>query len=175
MEWFMWKKVNKPRILFILIILASLVFGVIYFNGDIKELSKEIKIKQGEIAQLKKFEVEKIQAQEQIKSLQNELVWLDEKLPTYDYSGEFINELYEQVKNKELTVDNVNVNIYHQKDIYKTARLSITVNGSLKNIQDMINYLNSYKKKVSIKTFNLQARPDNTFSGSINADLYYLY
>lgn len=169
---------NNRKILFFSVVFTTLMCGIYFFylassRDSIQEIREQITYKQKELDQLKYYKSNLSLIEKQLQDVEKELTLIEGRLPDANYSSEFVSDLYKEVKAKRIKVDNINVTSYRDSTLGEVSKISVESSGNIKSISSVINYLNGYKRELIVKTFNLQARPNNTYSAVINVEMYY--
>ena len=172
-------KNKKQKIILTFLILIGIGYGIYEYylissNERIAILNNEISVRKSLLEQMYDVRKNKSQIEKQIQNIEMELTNLEEKLPSKDYCSEFINDFKIFIMSRKIYFDDRKFMSTEERGNYYISIVPIDVKGSLSEISQVINFLNNYKRKLYIKGIRLQAKPDNSYSGSINLELYYL-
>ena len=138
-------------------------------------MREELKNKQSQLNELTSIEKKRDEVESKITYMENELEYINNKIPDYDCSKELTEEFHNLIISKKIKINTGEVTYPDSgKDQYGTSRISIQSTGSIEDIRGVVNYLKHHKRRLTIKMFSLQANPDNTYSASINVELAYI-
>lgn len=141
-------------------------------NHKIIELTQEIKNKEDKFNQLDEFSKTTTAAKKQIANLEMANTILGEKIPDYNCSTEFTTELYSLTMDNSMKADNININSSEEGE-YGIVKISLDTTGSSNDIKKVINYFENHKRKLLLKSFRMQTGINDTYTASLNFELYY--
>lgn len=172
-------QIKIKRLKTIIVVLMLLIAGYFIYdyyilasNEQIIQLREELKIKEDKIKELKKVRKNKKAIENKIREYENELSKLTEKLPVHQ-GNQLVQEFFEDKNKNKIPIDDIKVVFSKNEKGYNVMKISVKTAKNLNVIKEVINYLNNYKRKISIKTFSMQAGVNDIYTATIDAELYY--
>jgi len=169
-------KEKVQKIILFIVILAGVGYAVHKYyisisNEKIQTLTLEYEEKSEKVKNLQTWSKKRQEAQGMIEDYQNELIKIEEILPSKSQGSELTMDIYKMIKNSAIKADKVDLSFPKENEKYNITRVSINTSGTLNEIKEVINYFKSFKKKLVVKTFSVQATPRD-YSAKIDLDLY---
>ncbi len=173
---------NNRKAVFIVCALVVLgVLGYVYYEGilsrqlsSIMNYSKNITRTQTTLKELEGIKNDIHGTRNRIEQMKEDLEALNKAVPDTGSATEFSLQLYYTLKQRELTINNLEAHSITPGKGYYYQEVSIGISGQKKNVLDFISYLQNSSRKIRIRDSMIKIKNEEELDATMKIRVFFL-